>query len=296
MGDSGEIANILAANDGIITTAQALTAGLTHDQLRGRVRRREWFRLATRLYRSASHDFTEAAMVRAVVLALHGCADRTTAAWWHGMLETLPSPLTVSCASRPVTLDWAVSLTVVRRRHRSDAIVQVRGLPVTTKPLTALMAAADLPDGSTYLDRWLQTRQVTLADLQRALEAHAGIRGIVEARRLVQIASSDSESEAERLFVRLLSDRNVTGWVQQLPLGRWRLDFAWPDQQVAVEISGWAFHRDPRRRRNDLSKANYLEGVDWKELEYDWHMLNDSGADCVQEVIDLLNSRGGDIA
>lgn len=292
VGDSGEIAAILAANDGIITAQQAYTAGLTHDHLRGRVQRGEWLRLARRLYRSASHEFTEAAMVRAVVLAHRARADSTTAAWWHGMVDALPSPLTISCPSRPTATNWPVSVRVLRRRYGPESVTEVRGLPLVTKPVTALTAAVDLPDGSTYLDRWLQTRQVTVRELEQALAHNAGMRGIVEARRLVAIASTDSESEAERLFVRLLRERGVTGWVQQLPVGAWRLDFAWPEQRVAVEISGWTFHRDSQRHGNDLAKANYLEAIEWKELQYDWHMLNDVDQDCVQEVIDLLNARG----
>ncbi|WP_062394153.1 type IV toxin-antitoxin system AbiEi family antitoxin domain-containing protein [Gordonia phthalatica] len=185
MGDFGKIAQILAENDGIITTQQALGAGLTHDHLRGRVDRGEWLRLFRSLYRSASHEFTEAAMVRAVVLAHHGCADSATAAWWHGMLDDLPSPLTVSCEAKPPPLDWPVSVRAVRRKYQPGSVVEVRGLPVTAKPLTALMAAVELDDGTAYLDRWLQTGAVDLADLQRALDDNAGMRGIVEARRLV---------------------------------------------------------------------------------------------------------------
>lgn len=84
----------------------------------------------------------------------------------------------------------------------------------------------------------------------------------------------------------------VTGWVQQFKLGPWRMDFAWPEYGVVVEISGWVYHRDSRRHGNDLAKANYLQEIQWSELQYDWHMLNDDGAGCIQQVIDKINSRG----
>ncbi|EGD54345.1 type IV toxin-antitoxin system AbiEi family antitoxin domain-containing protein [Gordonia neofelifaecis] len=296
MGDSGEIAAFLAANDGIITTDQALRFGLTHAHIRGRVRRGEWFALARGLYRSAANDFTEAAMVRAVVVAHRGVADRTTAAWWFGMLDDLPGPITLSCRSERPPLRWPVGVHATRRRYRPESLTRVRGLLLTRKPLTALMAAVDLDDGTVFLDRMLQTRQVELRDLERAIDDHPGHRGIAAARRLVAIAGSDSESEAERLFVRLLRQWQVTGWVQQFPTGRWRLDFAWPEQRVAVEISGWAFHRLPRRHQNDLEKANHLEREQWRELQYNWHMLAADPAACIQEVIDVLNDRGAAVA
>ncbi|MGB6246060.1 hypothetical protein [Gordonia sp. (in: high G+C Gram-positive bacteria)] len=292
MGDYGEIAAVLAAHDGVITAGQALAGGLSRARIRGRVMRGEWIRVVPGLFRSASHEFSEAAMVRIVVLAHRGVADGTTAAWWHGMVRTLPTPLTVSCASEPAAVDLPVQVRTSRRSLRPQWLTEVRGLPLTGKPLTALLAAVELPDGSVFLDRMLQVGQVQLAELERVVAEAAGMHGIVEARRLVAVASSDSESAAERLFVRLLQRRGVTGWVQQLWYGRWRLDFAWPEYRVAVEISGWAFHRDPRRHGNDFAKANHLEHIQWRELQFDWHMLADSGEDCVQQVIDLLNSRG----
>lgn len=292
VGDSGEVAKFLAAHDGVITTKEAGLCGLSPAQIRGRVKRGEWIRLAHGLMRSASHEFSESAMVRAVVLAHNGVADSTTAAWWFGMLTDLPVPLTLSCAGKPSVVDWPVEVRVSRRGLRPEWVTQERGLAVTTKPLTALIASVELSNGTTFLDRMLQVGQVELADLQKAVDSAAGMHGIVEARRLVRIASSNSESEAERLFVRLLQAWDVTGWVQQLELGQWRMDFAWPEYRLGVEISGWAFHRDARRHANDLAKANYLEAIEWSELQYDWHMLNDDGAACVQQVIDRLNSRG----
>ncbi|NLG45174.1 type IV toxin-antitoxin system AbiEi family antitoxin domain-containing protein [Gordonia sp. (in: high G+C Gram-positive bacteria)] len=292
MGDFGDVAAALAAHDGVITTRQALSCGLSRAQIRGREVRGEWIRLSYGLFRSASHDFTEAAMVRAVVIAHNGVADGPTAAWWHGMIATLPVPLTISCVAKPAPIDWPVETRVSRRNLRPEWVTQVRGLRATAKPLTALIAAVELPEGTAFLDRMLQIGQVTLADLERAVDEASGMRGIVEARRLVKIAGSASESEAERLFVRLLREWGVTGWVQQLSCSRWRLDFAWPEHRVAVEISGWAFHRDSRRHGNDLAKANYLESIEWRELQYDWHMLNGDGSGCVQQVIELLNARG----
>lgn len=292
MGDIGAVAAFLAVHDGIITTKQAADRGLTRHHIDGKVRRGEWLRLAPGVFRSSAHDYTETAMVRAVVVAHRGTADGTTAAWWLGMLTQLPMPLTLSCLNKPAPTDWPVDVRVSRRGLRSEMVTQSRDLAVTIKPLTALIAAVELPDGSAFLDRMLQIRQVSLDELQRAVVAATGMHGIVQARTLLKVASSDSESEAERLFVRLLKGRCITGWVQQMWSGRFRLDFAWPEQQVAVEISGWAFHRYQDRHTNDINKANHLEAIGWRKLEFNWHMLNDSGEDCIDQVVALLNARG----
>ena len=96
VGNSVAVAAWLAEHDGVITAAQARALTLTTDQIRGRVERREWIPMARGLYRSASHEFGEAALVRGAVLAHRGVADRATALWWHGLVDELDDPLTLS--------------------------------------------------------------------------------------------------------------------------------------------------------------------------------------------------------
>ncbi|MCF8605779.1 DUF559 domain-containing protein [Gordonia sp. HY442] len=291
MGDYGEIAVFLAAHDGVVDVRQAHACGLSDGDIRGRLKRGEWLALARGVYRSAAHPFTEAAVVRAAVLSYRGVADRTTAAWWHGMLRDLPLRISLSTPHRRTAPDWPIDVLATRRRYQHESVTDVLDLPVTRKPLTALMAAVDLPSGAQFLDRMLQKQTVTLDGLYRAIDDNVGLQGTVAARRLLAVAASDSEPDAERLFTRLLDDWSVAGWVQQYPIGGWRLDFAWPELKVGVEISGWAFHRDTARHGNDLAKANWLQRNGWSELQYNWHMLNDTPALCIQEVIDRLNAR-----
>ena len=291
MGDFGAVAAQLATHDGVINAAQAHACGLSDGDIRGRLKRGGWLVLSRGVYRSAAHPYTEAAMVRAAVLTYRGVADRATAAWWHGMLRELPVGITLSALHRRATPGWPVDVRATRRQYRAESVTDVLDLAVTCRPLTALMTAVELPTGAQFLDRMLQTRAVDLDGLRRAVDDNAGVQGMVAARRLVNVAASDSESEAERLFVRLLQSWGVTGWTQQHPIGGWRLDFAWPELRLGVEISGWAFYRDTRRHGNDLAKANYLERNRWSELQYNWHMLTDDPARCIQEVIDTINRR-----
>ena len=290
MGDVGAIALFLADHDGIITAAQARRLGSTRGEIRGRLERGEWLAVTRGVYRCASHPFTETAMVRVASLASGGVLDRVTAAWWHGMLGDLPTVVSLACPRVP-KLDLPVAVDVVRRRYPAESITAVRDLTVTDPCTTALLAAVELRDGSQFLDRALQQECVDVPGMERSAETNAGLRGMAQARRLLAVASSDSESAAERLFVEIATAWGLPPWVQQFPIGGWSLDFAWPELKVGVEISGWAFHRDVRRHGSDLAKANYLERHHWAELQYDWHMLHDSPGDCIQEVIDLINSR-----
>ncbi len=292
MGDSGDIAEFLADHDGVITSEQAVRLGLSLGQIRWRVKCGEWLVLANGLYRSASHPMSEALLVRSAMLAHRGVADRTTAAWWHGISDELPHVLTLSVKQR-VRADRLplVDVDAVRREFDPVDLVTVRGLLVTALPMTVLLAAAWRDDGAAFMDRSLQCKTVTVSELVRAVGRLEGRKGVPRARELVALAAGDSESVAERIFVRLLHDAGVTGWVQQYWFHHWRYDFGWPDLGVVVEIHGSAYHRMQDRFHTDMVKANAIADAGWRELQYGWHELTDSPEDCIAEVCAMLARR-----
>ena len=292
MGDSGEIAEWLADHDGVVTAVQARTLGLSADQVQGRLRRKEWVPITKGIYRSACHPFGEAALVRGAVLAYRGVADRATAAWWHGLVDELATPLTISVGCRSgVDLVPRCPVKVRRRTFAAEDLTEWRGLRVTGKPLTVLLAAADQKHGARLIDRALQTEAVTLDELNDALDRNAGRTGLKAARKWLAIASDDSESFAERLFVKLLRQEQITGWVQQLPFEFWKLDFAWPEEKLSVEIDGWAFHNQLDRFRSDRRKGNALEAAGWCRLTFTWHDLVEDPIGCMERVAAALAER-----
>src|SRR5690606_31886595 len=127
-------------------------------------------------------------------------------------------------------------------------------------------------------------RAVTVDELSRALDRRHGTTGAAGLRDLVALAAGDSESVAERLFARLLREAGIVRWVQQAPFGRWRLDFAWPEARVAVEIHGWAFHYMHDRFNADQAKGNALEAEGWRLLTFPWHQLTGDPLECVRVV------------
>lgn len=291
MGETGAIAELLAERDGVITTAEALRLGLTRRQIKGRLDRGEWCPVVTGVHRSSSHPLTEAVLVRAAVTAHRGVADRTTAAWWHGLLDELRYPLTISAPDRTRASRWPLGpVDLIRREYPEDDVTLVRGLPVATVPATALFCATSIAEGSQFLDRALQTGAVSVDGLAGVIERMSGWKGMAAARRLVAVASEDSESEAERIFATLLRRAGITGWVQQFPFGPWRLDFAWPGRRFAVEIDGWAYHQSQSRFRSDRAKYNALDDARWRKKIYTWHQLTDTPAAVVDDVLGVLNA------
>ncbi|WP_347954391.1 hypothetical protein [Gordonia aichiensis] len=285
------VAAHLADHDGVITSAEALRLGLSRRQIKGRLDRGDWASIVTGVHRSAAHPLTESVLVRAAVAAHRGVADRTTAAWWHGLLDDLPFPMTISALDRTRPDRWPLGpVDLIRRRHLPDDVTQVRGLPITRLPATALFTSITVDHGSRFLDRVLQTGAVTVDELAAVVERNSGCKGMGAARRLLAVASDDSESEAERIFARLLREAGITGWVQQYRFGPWRLDFAWPEREFAVEIDGWAFHHQHDRFRSDRAKLNALDDALWRKKVCTWHEITDEAATCIAEVLGVLNA------
>lgn len=57
-------------------------------------------------------------------------------------------------------------------------------------------------------------------------------------------------------------------FVQQYPAGKYRLDFAWPDKQVALEADGW-HHRSPEGASKDALRDAWLRSRGWLVLRID---------------------------
>lgn len=55
---------------------------------------------------------------------------------------------------------------------------------------------------------------------------------------------------------------------QQHPIGRYRVDFAWPDVKVALEVDG-AQHRQPDHAAQDAFRDAFLRGRGWLVFRVD---------------------------
>ena len=148
-------------------------------------------------------------------------------------------------------------------------IVERNGLRVTALPLTVVEAAARRGGGAKLMDSALQ-RHVELPQLWKAHLRNKGRHGSPAARRLLQAASDGARSAAERLLIKLLRDNNITGWKANYPLAGYKIDVAFPDEKVAVETDGWAFHNSQEDFQNDRERQNKIALLGWKVLRFTW--------------------------
>ena len=279
---------LLERQAGVVTLTQAVACGLSADTVRRRTRDGRWTRLHPSVYLVGGHRLTGEARLWAA--SLHagrgGTVSGPAAACRHGMLSTAPEVVDVTV---PAALHRRPRPGLRWHRHDLQPVdrVALGGLWVTAPPLTALETALALPDGSTFLDRALQ-RHVRFPTLYRAYCRHVGRRGWARSRELICASADRADSAAERLLVRILRDGGVTGWVLGHPFGPWKIDLAFPERKVAVEVDGWAWHVDADRFRADRRKQNALVRAGWDPLRFTWHDLDGHPATVLAEVLDAL--------
>lgn len=81
------------------------------------------------------------------------------------------------------------------------------------------------------------------------------------------------------------------------PTRKWRLDFAWPEQRVAVEIQGGVFtkgrggHTSGVGVQRDCEKGNAATLLKWRVLRFTTVDLRQTPVQCCEQVVELLNWR-----
>lgn len=285
------LADHLRHHDGVITLSQAKSCGLSESAVQRRVRSGQWRRLSAGIYFADDRAFTAAARVRAAVWGYgdRAAASGLAAAWWHGVVNDPPEIIEVT-VPRNTHGRGRDGIRLRRRDLGSADVIEMRGLQVTSLPLTVIEAAVRPGGGPKVMDRALQ-RHTDLPPLWRAQVRNKGRHGSPRARMLLQTAGNNTHSKAERQLVKLLEEAHITGWVCNHPVGPYLVDNAFPHHRVAIEIDGYAFHSDPQRFQQDRARQNYLILNGWRVLRFTWRDLIEHPDRVIAEIRRAISAR-----
>jgi len=163
-----------------------------------------------------------------------------------GLLRPFHGPIDVSVPSRNgrmhrigVRLHRCPSLAT---RGAQPVVVRHRGIPVTS-------AARTIADLSGVLSPGLVRRATRQAEM-------LGLP-------LGDIATDGTRSDLERDFIRLCRMHSLPPPEVNVRIGRWTVDFLWPDEGLAVETDSYRWHRgavafeDDHARDLDLRRLGY---------------------------------------
>jgi hypothetical protein len=163
----------------------------------------------------------------------------------------------------------AVDGLVVHRRDGAPLVMAGERL-ATSPAWTAVEVARSLrrPRALATLDAALRSRTCNRAELWRSAIEQAGRRGIVAVRELIPLADSLAESpmESEARLAMIDGGLPIPQLQYEIVDGNGelrRVDFAWPDERIAVEYDGLDWHSSPDALRRDRRRAAALMDIGW---------------------------------
>ncbi len=158
---------------------------------------------------------------------------------------------------------------VVHRRDGAPLVLK-DGRWATSPGWTAVEVARTLrrPRALATLDAALRSGACSRGEIWRAAIEQGGRRGIVAVRQLLPLADSRAESpmESEARFAMIDGGLPFPELQYEVVDGNGelrRLDFAWPEQRLAVEYDGLDWHGDPDAMRRDRRRRMALQDIGW---------------------------------
>jgi very-short-patch-repair endonuclease len=157
-------------------------------------------------------------------------------------------------------------VTIHQRQLAPNEFTRRDRIPVTSPSLVLVDLAASFSskDLEAAVNEACQEDLTDPETLRKNLDAMPRRPGIRPLKRLLDHdAFRLTDSELERMFLRILRAASLPLPLTQHVLGKYRVDFFFPDQGVVVEADSLRFHRTAARQRKDYERdqAHLLAGL-----------------------------------
>lgn len=162
----------------------------------------------------------------------------------------------------------------------ADEIDRVEGIPTTSLPRTLLDVAA-LGAGDELENMAVRAQRKGLLGIEE-LWAYAETvhfrSGAPRLRELLERLDSRSlatRSGGERRLLALLERGGVRAPEVNAMIGPYEIDLVWRQERVAVELDGFAYHRDHRAFELDRRRGAYLAQAGYELVRLSYRMVRD---------------------
>jgi hypothetical protein len=261
--------DVAGQQGGMVTRRQLRALRRTDARIDGMVQR--GLLICTRfhgVYRVAGAPVTPQTRIWTFVLATGAVASYLTAAAQWGY--PVPDDGLIHVTRHERARYFTVPGLRIHRTELAPPVITTRnGLPITTRTETLLDCLGWLALGParTLLDRALQENWLSHTAIPSRLEQQPGRWGNRQLKRLHDDLIVGAEAESERRVLRILRSAGINGWVANFRIrldGKsFRLDIAFPQWKIAIEVEGWTWHRTRDRRDRDVTKLNALTRNGW---------------------------------
>jgi len=271
-----ELAAASVKQFGVFSSVQASGCGISEDALYRAARAGRLVRIRSGIYRdpAAPPSWKQELMWAQLWAGERAVLSHRSAAAFHELWGFDPGPveLTAPIARR------APKGVVVHRGELTGADVVTRGplrLSSPTRTLIDIAAVAGEEAVEIALDSALHKGLTSIPYLIARLRAN-GTNGRKGAARLLRLAElripfpKGLESPLETKFLRLLRRARLPQPEAAVPVGPYRLDFAFPPGKLGIELEGHEYHSGKQALNRDVAKRNHLLGCGWSILYFTW--------------------------
>ena len=259
---------------GLLTYDQARKAAFSKSSIHRRVASGAWERVFPRVFKlwNVSDPWKQRMVAVGLWAGRTGTVShRSAAAWWElDLCERGPLEISVPRSRRAPSDDVTVHQLSIPRVDRglSGAIW------ITTPTRTLLdLASCVSPDVlEAAVHSALRRKLVTLDRLWMLIERNERRHGVATLRALIGQLSSPAvtESVLETKVLRLLRKQRLDPCLQfEVFDGATfvaRVDLAFPEWKVAIEVDGFKYHSSRADLRRDHDRLNHLQRLGWTVL------------------------------
>jgi very-short-patch-repair endonuclease len=291
----------------LITYEQARGSGLSSNEIRGLARRGEWDRVFRGVFSIGASEPSWQQQALAVCLAggrgVAASHETAAALMWLDGISSPPGVIHVTTLRRVRVRDTSVT---VHETSRPFGIRRIQGVPATLVERTLLDLAATADQGAVELalEDALRRRLTTIARIDATL-ARDGGKGRPGAKMLREMtgdrrASAPTGSGLEAKVSIALMKTGLRGMVRQYPVTRpngsdARIDLAFPDFKIAIEVDSYRWHSGREAWHRDLARRNDLIALGWTVLHATKEDVDEGCMGLVRTIRKLMGLRTLDL-
>lgn len=277
MKDLTSCIELAQAQHGLVTRSQLRSLGLSHHAVRCRLARGEWESVGKGVLRIGAAPDSWRQQLLALCLSIPGTvASHRSAAALYGLMQARELEVLTTSPRTP-------RMGMAGKIHKTnylldDDVVPVHGIPSTVPARTLLDLGGILgpPTHLRALEDALVRKLVTPAQLWETLDrtAACGRPGTASLRSLLttlDVSRPPTESVLEKRCLSIIAAARLL-----LPRRQWwvsltsdwivRIDLAYPERLIGIEVDGFEFHSAKPDFERDRRRQNALVARGWRIL------------------------------
>jgi very-short-patch-repair endonuclease len=269
------VLTVAARQQACVTSAQLAAAGLSRHAIAHRLGT-GWLRRMHRGVYLVGPLETQHSRAMAATLAVGEGAllSHYPAAVLWGLRPPLNGPIDVTVPGRETRDRDGIRTHTVTHLHPEDA-TRHHGIPVTSPARTLLDLATQVSAKhlSRATDEARVHRLLTDHSLNEQFHRYPHHRGAAALSNALQTDPKLTRSEAERRFLELVRAARLPEPEVNAQLGPYEVDFLWRDQNLVVEVDGYAFHSSRSSFERDRRRDAELAAMQIRVSRCTWHQI-----------------------